>query len=122
MSETVQGLSETLSTRCDKLDSRNEEIWRFMRALLVKKKVQVTEESAPPSEKGKEAMVEEEEVQVEENEQVQIVEDEQVQVDEVIKEKVQVTEVSIPPSGKGKEPIVENEQIPVANEDENMEE
>ena len=42
MSEDFKVFSETVSARCDKLDSKNEEIWSFMRALVLKKKVQVS--------------------------------------------------------------------------------
>ena len=39
MSEDFKVFSETVSIRCDKLDSRNEEIWSFMRALVLKKRL-----------------------------------------------------------------------------------
>ena len=62
---------------------QDEEIWSFMRALVLKKKVQVSEENAAPSEvhvpeetalssdKGKGVLEEEEDVEIMEDEQVQ---------------------------------------------------
>src|SRR3954463_14571768 len=98
MSEDFKVFSETISARCDKLDSRNEEIWNFMRALVSRKKAQVTEDdtapsedqvpeaTAPSSDKGKRVLEKEEE-------DVEIMEDEQVQA--MIQELVQETEVQI---------------------------
>ena len=81
MSEDFKVFSETVTARCDKLDSRNEEIWNFMRALVLRKKVQVTEDVTAPSEDQVPEATDprsdkEKEVLEEEEEDVNIMEDE----------------------------------------------
>ena len=123
MSEDFKVFSETVSARCDKLDSRNEVIWNFMRALVLRKKAQVTEDNtapsevqvpevtAPSSDKGKGVLEEEEEdVDIMEDEQVQamiqeLVQETEVHIDGMDKDREQVTEVCNPSNDTGKEPI-----------------
>src|SRR5436189_4869682 len=141
MSEDFKVFSETISARCDKLDSRNEEIWNFMRALVLRKKAQVTEDdtapseiqvpeaTAPSSDKGKGVLEEEEEedVDIMEDEQVQamiqeLVQETEVQIDSMEKEGEQVPEVCTPSIDKGKKPMEEKNQTGGEEEDETMEE
>src|SRR5438270_12213393 len=140
MSEDFKVFSETVTARCDKLDSRNEEIWNFMRALVIRKKAQVTEDNTAPSEdqvpeatdptsdKGKEVLEEEEEdVNIMEHEQVQamiqeLVQETEVQIDSMEKEGEQVPEVCTPSIDKGKKPMEEKDQTGGEEEDETMEE
>ena len=138
MSEDFKVFSETISERCDKLDSRNEEIWNFMRALVWRKNAQVTEdntapsevqvpeETAPPSDKGKGVLEEEEEdVDFMEDEQVQamiqeLVQETEVQIDSMDKEKEHVPEECTPSNDKGKKPMEEKDQTGGEEEDETM--
>src|SRR4051812_40082745 len=134
MSENFKVFSETMTARIDKLDSRNEEIWNFMRALVLRKKVQVTEDITAPSEDQVPEATDprsdkEKEVLEEEEEEVNIMEDEQVQA--MIQELVQETEVHIDnmakegeqvPIDKGKKPMEEKDQTGGEEEDETMEE
>ena len=135
MSEDFKVFSETMTARVDKLESRSEEIWNFMR-----KKAQVTEDVTAPSEdqvpeatdprsdKEKEVLEEEEEdVNIMEDEQVQamiqeLVQETEVQIDSMEKEGEQVPEVCTPSIDKGKKPMEEKNQTGGEEEDETMEE